>query len=113
MRPPLLSRINVIVALCLAVAGALASAGTWAYGRGTTEAEVEARILAAEVRVQATEAAIQRHDYAIEITPQRGAKLHKALSTGDLSGLSADDRAKVEAMPDRARAMLAAHLEDR
>ena len=51
-------------------------------------------------------------DDAIEITPQRGAKLHKALSTGDLSGLSADDRAKVEAMPDRARAMLAAHLEN-
>ena len=66
MKPPFLSRINVIVALCLAVAGALASAATWAYGRGTTEAEVESRILAAEVRVQATEAAIQRHDDAIE-----------------------------------------------
>jgi hypothetical protein len=52
-------------------------------------------------------------DHAIEVTPQRSAKLHKALSTGDLSGLSADDRAKVEAMPDRARAMLAAHLEER
>ena len=66
MKPPFLSRINVVVALCLAVAGALASAATWAYGRGTTEAEVGARILAAEVRVQATEAAIQRHDDAIE-----------------------------------------------
>jgi hypothetical protein len=50
---------------------------------------------------------------AIEVTPKTVRKLRDALASGDLSGLATDDMAKVEAMPDRARAMLAAHLEDR
>lgn len=63
---PLLTRASLTLGIVVALAGAAASGITWAYGRGTTEAEVSARIQAAEVRVEATEATIRRHDASLD-----------------------------------------------
>jgi len=65
-KPPLLTRAQAVIGVVLALLGAAVSMASWAYGRGSTEAETRSAIQRASDRVTVVEQAVQRNTDAIE-----------------------------------------------